>query len=90
MAQDRPSLDVVVGRGGRVHEKSPWRVFQGLVCRFNEIVDLGNGFPGAVVYDVGGYGAFPFGRKYAIMLTALCLMDTNVRGSSFLWKGAAI
>ena len=74
----------------RAQETSRWIVFQGLVCRFNEVVDLGNGFPGAVVYDVAGHGAFPFGRKYAIMLTALCLMDINVRGSSLLWKGAAI
>jgi hypothetical protein len=74
----------------RAHEKSPWRVFQRLVCRFNKVVDSGNRFPGAVVYDVAGRGAFPFGRKYAIMLTVLCLMDTNVRGSSFLRKGAMI
>jgi hypothetical protein len=74
----------------RAHEKSPWRVFQGPVCRFNNVVDLGNRFPSADVYDVAGRGAFPFGRKYAIMLIALCLMDTNVWGSSFLRKGAKI
>jgi len=39
----------------RAHEKSPWRVFQGLVCRFNKVVDLGNRFPGADVYDVVGH-----------------------------------
>lgn len=68
--------------------KAPGEFSRGLCV--DEVVDLGNGFPGAVVYDVAGYGAFPFGRKYAIMLAALCLMDTNVRDSSFLRKGVAI
>ncbi len=53
-----------------------------------EGVDFGSQLPGAVVYDVVGHDTFPFGRKYAIMLAAVCLIDTNIWVSGFLWKGA--
>jgi hypothetical protein len=52
----------------RAHEKSPRRVFQGLVCRFNKVVDFGSELLGAIVYDVVGYDIFPLGREYAIIL----------------------
>jgi len=42
-----------------------------------EVPDLGSQFPGAVVYDVMGHDAFPFGRKCAIMWLSICPFDGN-------------
>ena len=55
-----------------------------------KVVYFGSELPAAVVYDIVGHDTFPFGRKYAIMLAAVCLIDTNIQVSGFLWKGAAI
>jgi hypothetical protein len=38
-----------------------------------EAGDFGSQLPAAAVYDVAGHGAFPFGRKYVIMLAIVWL-----------------